>query len=150
MTPNNVSYLDHYQGNFDDEPLAIGGYTTVEEIYNFDPIPSELNETEMKHVIGFQGNVWTEYMPSPAQVEYMILPRMCAISETAWRGADKKDFAGFTKTLEVELKRLNYMGATTAKITTNKDFKKLSHEAGYWYRGKDKSKDDKPLNPHKK
>lgn len=149
MTPNPVSYLDHYQGDPKTEPLAIGGYTTLEEIYNFNPIPEELNEEEMKYVIGFQANVWTEYIPTPAQAEYMILPRMFAIAETAWRGANKKDFEAFKKASSVELQRLQFWGATTAPITTNENFDELNKRAEIWYGDKEKAA-KQALIPHKK
>ena len=73
MTPNAVCYLDHYQAkDTKNEPLAIGGYTPIEEIYNYEPIPSELDKSLHKYIIGAQGNVWTEYMKTSDHVEYMV------------------------------------------------------------------------------
>ena len=85
MTPNATCYLDHYQTkDITNEPLAIGGYTPIEEIYNYEPIPDELDESLHKYIIGAQGNVWTEYMKTSDHVEYMVFPRIFALSEVVW------------------------------------------------------------------
>ena len=85
MTPNATCYLDHYQAkDTSNEPLAIGGYTPIEEIYNYEPIPDELDESLHKYIIGAQGNVWTEYMKTSDHVEYMVFPRIFALSEVVW------------------------------------------------------------------
>ena len=85
MTPNATCYLDHYQAkDTANEPLAIGGYTPIEEIYNYEPIPNELDESLHKYIIGAQGNVWTEYMKTSHHVEYMVFPRIFALSEVVW------------------------------------------------------------------
>ena len=85
MTPNATCYLDHYQAkDTTNEPLAIGGYTPIEEIYNYEPIPNELDESLHKYIIGAQGNVWTEYMKTSDHVEYMVFPRIFALSEVVW------------------------------------------------------------------
>ena len=70
--------------NTSKEPLAIGGYTPIEEIYNYEPIPDELDESLHKYIIGAQGNVWTEYMKTSDHVEYMVFPRIFALSEVVW------------------------------------------------------------------
>ena len=85
MTPNATCYLDHYQAkDTKNEPLAIGGYTPIEEIYNYEPIPDELDDSLHKYIIGAQGNVWTEYMKTSDHVEYMVFPRIFALSEVVW------------------------------------------------------------------
>ena len=85
MTPNATCYLDHYQAkDTANEPLAIGGYTPIEEIYNYEPIPNELDKSLHKYIIGAQGNVWTEYMKTSDHVEYMVFPRIFALSEVVW------------------------------------------------------------------
>ncbi len=85
MTPNATCYLDHYQAkDTTNEPLAIGGYTPIEEIYNYEPIPDELDGSLHKYIIGAQGNVWTEYMKTSDHVEYMVFPRIFALSEVVW------------------------------------------------------------------
>ncbi len=97
MTPNATCYFDHYQAkNTSNEPLAIGGYTPIEEIYNYEPIPDELDDSLHKYIIGAQGNVWTEYMKTSKQVEYMVFPRILALSEVVWT-KNKPTFENFEK-----------------------------------------------------
>ncbi len=97
MTPNAVCYLDHYQAkDTKNEPLAIGGYTPIEEIYNYEPIPSELDKSLHEYIIGAQGNVWTEYMKTSDHVEYMVFPRILALSEVVWAD-NRPSFEDFEK-----------------------------------------------------
>ncbi|MFP4471610.1 MAG: beta-N-acetylhexosaminidase, partial [Bacteroidales bacterium] len=84
MSPVSHCYFDYYQGNPDFEPVAIGGFTTLKKVYSFDPTPPVLNAEEAKHILGGQGNVWTEYIPSPEHAEYMSTPRMTALAEVLW------------------------------------------------------------------
>lgn len=84
MTPGTHCYFDHYQGDRNLEPLAIGGYTPIEKVYQFEPIPSSLEPQHRPYILGAQGNVWTEYISTPEQVQYMILPRAAALSEVLW------------------------------------------------------------------
>jgi hexosaminidase len=91
MTPGSHCYFDHYQGERGSEPLAIGGYTPLEKVYAYRPIPSELKPEEHRYILGAQANVWTEYMPDSAQVEYMLLPRLCALSEVLWTDTLRHD-----------------------------------------------------------
>jgi len=96
MTPSSHCYFDHYQGNdTKSEPLAIGGYTSIERVYSFEPIPEVLNSEQRKHIIGAQANLWREYMPTSDYVEYMILPRLAALSEVLWTTPEKKNYANF-------------------------------------------------------
>jgi len=96
MTPNSHLYFDHYQAkDKTNEPLAIGGYSSVENVYNYEPIPAELNEMEAKYVIGTQANLWTEYIPSEQQAEYMLLPRLAALSEVQWSKPTQKMYSDF-------------------------------------------------------
>jgi hexosaminidase len=95
MTPGSHCYFDHYQGDPTNEPLAIGGYTTVEKVYSFEPVPAELDEEEAKYILGAQGNVWTEYMANEKHVEYMIFPRLCALAEVVWTPSKQKDWVDF-------------------------------------------------------
>jgi len=93
MTPGTHCYFDHYQGPQKNEPLAIGGYTPIEKVYNFKIIPTELNSNEKQFIQGAQGNVWTEYIPNFSHVQYMTLPRMVALSEVLWgTNVDYNDF----------------------------------------------------------
>ncbi len=109
MTPGSHCYFDHYQADRKTEPLAIGGYTTLKKVYSYNPIPDSLTASEAKHILGAQGNVWTEYMETPEYVEYMILPRMAALAEVTWSG--KKDWNSFKKKINKHFdiyKKLSY------------------------------------------
>jgi hexosaminidase len=100
MTPSSHCYFDHYQGNDTNlEPLAIGGYTSVERVYSFEPIPEILTSEQRKHIIGAQANVWREYIPTSDQVEYMILPRLAALSEVLWCNPKQKNYTNFLSRL---------------------------------------------------
>ncbi|WP_228238291.1 beta-N-acetylhexosaminidase [Allomuricauda sp. M10] len=97
MTPTSYCYFDYYQSkDTQNEPLAIGGYLPVEQVYSFEPTEG-LNSDEEKHILGAQGNVWTEYMTTTGSVEYMVLPRMAAMSEVAWTAKNQRDYEDFEK-----------------------------------------------------
>ncbi len=100
MTPGNWCYFDHYQDKPEKEPLAIGGFTTVEEVYNYNPLPEALSDIEKKFILGAQGNVWTEYIKTPRHVEYMVYPRAIALAEVVWSPSEKKNYSHFIKRLK--------------------------------------------------
>jgi hexosaminidase len=110
MTPNTHFYLDYYQNNPSEEPLAIGGYLPLSKVYSFNPMAGELTAEEAKHIIGVQGNVWTEYMADSDYVEYMAYPRACAIAEVGWLDSSKRNFDEFETRLQQYLKRFDVMG----------------------------------------
>lgn len=95
MTPGSHCYFDHYQSQSITEPLAIGGYLPIEKVYSYDPVPSSLSVEERKYIMGVQANVWTEYIPAFSDVQYMIFPRIAAISEVAWSSTSVKNFESF-------------------------------------------------------
>ncbi len=96
MSPNSHCYFDHYQSdNRDAEPLAIGGFLPLEKVYAFDPIPEELEAEKHQYILGGQANLWTEYIPTESQAEYMLLPRMTALSEVLWTTKEHKDWNDF-------------------------------------------------------
>ena len=99
MTPGSHCYFDHYQGDPKNEPVAIGGYTNLEKVYGFNPIPKELSTEEAQYILGAQANVWTEYMKTPEHVEYMIMPRMAALSEVLWGTSIPDLYKNFEKRL---------------------------------------------------
>ncbi len=109
MTPTSHCYFDYYQSENDNEPLAIGGFLPLEKVYHFNPIPDELNEEESKFIKGVQGNVWTEYMTTADQVEYMAFPRMLAMSEVAWTQPAHKNYDNFINRLEYFHQRLDVL-----------------------------------------
>lgn len=115
MTPSSHLYFDHYQADSQGEPFAIGNFTPVEEVYSFEPTPEELTEEEGKYIFGVQANLWTEYIKSSEYVEYMLLPRMSALSEVAWTSPEKKDWEDFEKRLNSLVQRFDAMGLNYAK-----------------------------------
>jgi len=95
MSPGSHCYFDHYQGEPKNEPIAFGGYTPVEKVYSFNPTPKELSADEAQYILGAQANLWTEYIETPSHVEYMIFPRMLALSEVVWGTSNPEKFADF-------------------------------------------------------
>ena len=110
MTPSTYVYLDYYQTEPEGEPLAIGGYLPLGKVYSFNPMPEELTSEEQKHILGVQGNLWSEYLNTPEQMEYMAYPRMFAVSELGWVPERIKDFAEFRARLEVLKTRYDAIG----------------------------------------
>lgn len=115
MCPQSHCYFDHYQGDPKREPVAIGGYTTVEKVYSFHPIPEELTAEEGKHILGAQGNLWTEYINTPQEAEYMAMPRMAALAEVVWGTSKPDDYAGFQNRLLKHFDLLDRMGVNYSK-----------------------------------
>ena len=109
MTPYTYVYLDYYQCEPQGEPLAIGGYLPLEKVYSFEPLPEELDAEEQKHILGLQGNLWTEYIATAEHLEYMAYPRAFAIAETGWTQEMKKDFEEFLARLEILKERYDFM-----------------------------------------
>lgn len=91
MTPNTFFYLDYYQSeDTANEPLGIGGYLPVEKCYSYEPFAEGMTDEEKAHIIGVQANLWTEYIATDEHLEYMLLPRMAALSEVQWCQAENK------------------------------------------------------------
>ncbi|GAI85810.1 unnamed protein product, partial [marine sediment metagenome] len=108
MTPTGFCYFDYYQGEQkENEPLAIGGFLPLDKVYSYEPVPEELTVEEAKHILGAQGNVWTEYIKTPEYIEYMVYPRACALAEVVWTPKEKKDFDDFSNRMEKHFKRLD-------------------------------------------
>ncbi|KJF43390.1 hypothetical protein LH29_14245 [Draconibacterium sediminis] len=114
MSPTSHCYFDYYQGDPSLEPKAFGGNITLKKVYNYEPVPAELSIDEAKHIIGAQANIWTEYMPNGRHVEYMIMPRMSALSEVLWSPKDAKDWGDFSKRMESQYKRFDKLGINYA------------------------------------
>ncbi|HEX3867113.1 MAG TPA: family 20 glycosylhydrolase, partial [Gemmatimonadaceae bacterium] len=110
MAPGDYTYFDHYQSlNKAAEPLAIGGYLPIDSVYAYDPIPAHLEPEFARHILGAQGQVWTEYIPDPKHVEYMAFPREPALAEALWTPASRKDFSNFLARLAEQLSRLQVL-----------------------------------------
>ena len=115
MTPNTYLYFDYYQStDTENEPMAIGGYLPLERVYSLEPtagIPDEYK----KYVIGVQANLWTEYIPTFSQVEYMVMPRMAALAEVQWTDPSKKEYQSFLPRLVRMTKLYDRLGYNYAK-----------------------------------
>lgn len=110
MTPGNPVYFDQYQSGPEGEPLAIGGFNTLKEVYHYEPIPVELSADEAKHVLGAQANLWTEYISTAEHVEYMILPRMPALAEVVWSQKESRNWDDFSRRLQYHFKAYGQKG----------------------------------------
>jgi hexosaminidase len=115
MSPNSHCYFDYYQGDQDAEPLAWGGNLPLSKVYQFDPVVEEMTPEQAKHVLGGQANLWTEYVPTNAQAEYMIYPRLAALSEAVWSTKENRDWSDFSKRIPSLLERYGEMGVNYAK-----------------------------------
>jgi hexosaminidase len=108
MAPGSHTYFDHYQSQDKArEPLAIGGFTPLEKVYAFEPVPPQLSASEARHILGAQAQLWTEYIPTPKQVEYMAYPRLVALAEVLWTPVPRRDFTDFLARLAPHLARLD-------------------------------------------
>ncbi len=111
MSPTGYCYLDHYQNtNHAKEPRAIGGYLPLSKVYSFEPIPARMKPADAPHVLGAQGNLWTEYVPSLKHAEYMIFPREAAMAEVVWSPKEARNWEDFQRRLAVDCRRLDQMG----------------------------------------
>ena len=115
MTPNNYVYLDYYQAEPENEPLAIGGLLTLETVYNYEPLPDTLNAEEQKYILGAQANVWTEYISTTDYAEYMTFPRATALAEVLWSPKEARDFNDFTERLKSFVYHLDRLDVNYAK-----------------------------------
>lgn len=110
MTPGDYCYFDHCQSKNSMEPLCIGGFLSLEKVYSYEPVSSELTAEQSKYILGAQANVWTEYLSTPEQIEYMIFPRMIALSEVVWSQKSKKDWWDFVGRLQYHFSLLEFRG----------------------------------------
>ena len=111
MTPQSHCYFDHYQSeDREQEPKAIGGHLPLEKVYSLEPIPAELSPEQAHHILGAQGSLWTEYIPGPEQVEYMLLPRMCALAEAVWSAKELREWDDFLTRFSSHYARFDTLG----------------------------------------
>lgn len=108
MTPTTYVYFDYAEVKNEDS-VNIGGFLPLDKVYSYNPISAEFTPEAAKHVLGAQANVWTEYMQTPAKVEYMIFPRLVAISEVLWTNPEKKNFDNFTNRLPSLKQRFDFL-----------------------------------------
>jgi len=114
MTPTTYVYFDYSQTKKEDS-ITIGGFLPLDKVYNYEPIPAELTEAEGKHVLGGQANLWSEYVTKPEKAEYMIFPRLSALSEVLWSPKAKKSYSAFEKKLQIQFKRYELWKANYSK-----------------------------------
>lgn len=119
MTPGNPVYFDFSQSENEDS-ITIGGYNPIEKVYAYDPVPKELTEEQAMHILGAQANLWTEYIGNTKKVEYMILPRMAALSEVLWSQKESKEpiaigWKNFETRLAEQFKRYDLWKANYSK-----------------------------------
>ncbi len=115
MTPGSHCYFDHYQGKSDEEPLAIGGYTPLKKVYEFNPIPDELDAAQASYILGGQANLWTEYINNYKELEYMAYPRAIALSQVLWCN-EKPEYKKFCEVLyNVHYKKLALLNVNYSK-----------------------------------
>ena len=117
MAPSSHTYFDHYQSSDrESEPLAMGGFTPLDSVYAFDPVPRALEARYAHHILGAQGQIWTEYIKGPKQVEYMAYPRMSALAEVLWTPKPRRDFEGFMGRLKTHVYRLGILDVNYREV----------------------------------
>lgn len=114
MTPGAYCYFNSYQGDPSLEPKAGGGFITLKKVYEYEPVPAELNKTERQHVLGAQACVWSEYIPNGEHVEYMIMPRMAALAEVLWSQKEARNWSDFSQRMDTQYRRYKKMGVNYA------------------------------------
>jgi hexosaminidase len=115
MSPQSHCYFDHYQGPQNEEPLAFGGYSPLSKVYQFEPIVDAMTAEQAKHILGGQANLWSEYIPTTQQSEYMIFPRLGAMAEVLWSPKEARNWNDFTSRLPFLLERYDYLGINYSK-----------------------------------
>jgi len=118
MAPNTYCYLDYYQADPKTQPLAIGGFVPLWRTYSYNPVPASLSPTEAKHILGVQGNVWTEYIPDAKQAEYMAYPRGAAIAEIGWSPQSLRNYTDFKQRIIQQFKRYDGIGWNYCDVIT--------------------------------
>jgi len=114
MTPGSHVYFDHRQ-TYNEDSVTIGGYTPIQKVYSYEPVPKELTADEAKFVRGAQANLWTEYIPNTKKIEYMLFPRISALSEVLWSSKESRDWTDFEKRLLVQFKRYDLLNVNYSK-----------------------------------
>ncbi len=120
MVPHQICYFDYYQStNHTTEPRAIGGFVPLEKVYSFEPVPPTLAPEFHHHILGAQANVWTEYIPNLAHLQYMMFPRMSALAEVNWSAKDARNLEDFKRRLKTDNQRLEQGGINYRRETAN-------------------------------
>lgn len=114
MTPGEWVYFDHAQ-NKPEDSVTIGGFTDLQKVYGYEPVPKSLSETDAQYVLGAQANLWTEYITNTSKVEYMLFPRMSALSEVLWSSKENRHWPNFKERMQQQYKRYDQWGANYNK-----------------------------------
>lgn len=110
MAASKITYFNRYQTrDRENEPLAHGHYLPLETVFHFNAIPDTLTHEQSKLILGAQGQLWSEYIATADYMEYMALPRLCALSDVVWSNKENRDYQAFLRALETHLKRLDEM-----------------------------------------
>ncbi|MET0634636.1 MAG: beta-N-acetylhexosaminidase [Chitinophagaceae bacterium] len=123
MSPTTYLYFDYKQVEKDDS-LTIGGYLPLEKVYSYEPYPAGLTAEENAFITGVQANLWTEYITNIEKIEYMVFPRMEALSEISWSGKNKKDWTRFETKLPAQFSRYDLLKINYHKFYYNQKVKK--------------------------
>ncbi|MBB4802181.1 hexosaminidase [Flavobacterium nitrogenifigens] len=115
MSPESPCYFNFYQGPQNEEPLAFDAYNPLNKVYQFDPVVQGMTPEDASHILGGQANLWAEHISGPKDSEYMIFPRLAALSETLWSPKEKRNWNDFTSRLFSMFKRYDYQGLNYAK-----------------------------------
>ncbi len=116
MSPTTHCYLDYAQGKEASEPESIGGFLPVDKVYSFEPVPPGLPLDKQHHILGGQGNLWTEYIHCLREAEYFVYPRAAALAEILWSPATGRDFASFKQRAAVQQLRLDQLGVNYRRL----------------------------------
>ncbi|QNE41736.1 family 20 glycosylhydrolase [Hymenobacter sp. NBH84] len=115
MTPEKQVYFDYFQTLYPTDSLAAGGYTPLQQLYRYEPVPAELTPAQARHVRGVQANVWTEYMPTPGKLEYMVFPRLLALAEIAWSPPSGRNYPAFLQRVRTHDAVLHAQGVAPSR-----------------------------------
>lgn len=115
MTPSPYAYLDQYQEEPEIAPTTIGGYNTLKKTYSYNPIPEDADEPLKDHIIGIQGNIWTEYMQNDERRDYQTFPRAIALAETGWTWNANKNWKNFCQRMVEDFERMDIMNVKACR-----------------------------------
>lgn len=121
MTPGGYCYFDSYQADPRTQPAAIGGFTPYLKVYSYHPVPAELTADEACHILGAQTNLWAEYIPTTEHAEYMLFPRLLALSEVVWSPQEQRDPEDFKRRIAEHIIRLRNKGVNAFTLSDHID-----------------------------
>jgi hexosaminidase len=110
MAPNTHVYFNFYQADKATEPKSFGHYLPFEKVYTFNPMPANISEDKRHHILGGQANLWSEYIQNSQMVEYMLAPRICALSESLWTPSSAKNWDNFLERMKIQYARFEAIG----------------------------------------